>query len=80
MKTSLIRNTLVEPRCPDYGGSTVIISKYPQFRELNTQIVEQSTLSYMNKEHFIMHFRLILWYHNQTNVKNYTDKDANQLS
>ena len=26
MKTSVIRNILVEPRCPDYGGSTVAVN------------------------------------------------------
>ena len=25
MKISPLRNTLVEPRCPDYGGSTVFV-------------------------------------------------------
>ena len=54
-------------------SSAYNISKYPQFQDVNTQIVEQSnsflkraksSLSYMNKEHFFSHVKLILWYHN----------------
>lgn len=49
------------------------MSDYPQFNAINSQMVEQnnavlkrakSSLSYMNKEHFIAHIKFLLWYHN----------------
>ena len=52
------------------------ISKYMQFRDVNTQIVEQSnavlkraksSVSYMNKDNFFSHVKLILWYYNIQN-------------
>lgn len=49
-------------------------SRYPQFVELNTQLVEQSnaslkriksSLSYMNSTNFLNHCKFFLWYHNR---------------
>jgi len=50
------------------------MSSYPQFANFNSQVVEQansilkrtkSSLSYMNKENFMAHCKLLLWYWNQ---------------
>lgn len=54
------------------------ISNYPQYSKINTQVVEQSdailkrtqsSLSYMNKEHFMIHVKLLLWYYNSKRNK-----------
>ena len=52
------------------------ISQYPQFSDMNTQVVEQSnsllkriksSVSYMNAPNFMKHLKFYLWYHNSNN-------------
>lgn len=49
------------------------LDAYPQFRHINTQLVEQanadmkrtkSSLSYMNAKNFVDHMKFFLWYRN----------------
>ena len=66
------RNSSISHVCSFHVA--VVPITYPSIHNsTNTQVVEQSnavlkraksSLSYMNKEHFINHVKLILWYHN----------------
>ena len=53
------------------------MSSYPQFADFNSQVVEQAnsilkrtkaSLSYMNKDNFMAHCKLLLWYWNQKKI------------
>ena len=50
------------------------MNDYPQFIDINSQVVEQSnaalkriksSISYMNRNNFFIHCTLFLWYHNK---------------
>ena len=56
------------------------ISSYPQYQNLNTQVVEQanselgrikSSLSYMNQRNFMKHLSLFLYFLNQRHLKRF---------
>ena len=54
------------------------MSSYPQFADFNSQVVEQansilqrtkSSFSYMNKENFMDHYKLLQWYWNRKKIR-----------